>query len=490
LHTPLASRDDSQSASPTQLSAWTPVVHVLHRPALPHGASGASLASLTSCVPMSQNSVPCPTFRLEVAHRSDLGMRRINNQDAVTVIISDDRAAWMSRGHLMMVADGMGAHAAGELASKLAIDNVPHTYFKLRELYPPAALRQAVREANSVIYAKGQSSIGFQGMGTTCSCLVLLPQGALVAHVGDSRVYRLRGDRLEQLTFDHSLVWEMAAVGRMSEEDVPAYIPKNVITRSLGPHPNVNVDLEGPYNAAEGDVFLLCTDGLSGPVSDEELGAILQCLPPGEAVETLVNLANLRGGPDNISMVVARVAGEDAVPRAEATDASNGAAGVRPRQSTSWLWLAVVACAAVLGVCLISQYWIGAIASAVVLGTALAMALVGRAGPAASAPGARPIGGPYGNGPYRNIACEPSRDVTDALADLCTRLREIPDSEEGRPTVHWESFDADRTAAAAAANSGDYRSAVRLSCHAIRDVMQQLRGHRPPVSTDSGILPL
>ena len=280
--------------------------------------------------------MPCPTFHLAVAHRSDLGMRRGNNQDSVTVVINEDRAAWTSRGHLMMVADGMGAHAAGELASKMAVDNVPHTYFKLRDLYPPAALRQAIREANSVIYAKGQSSIGFQGMGTTCSCLVLLPQGALVAHVGDSRVYRLRAGRLEQLTFDHSLVWEMAAVGRMSEEDVPAYIPKNVITRSLGPHPNVNVDLEGPYDAAEGDVFLLCTDGLSGPISDEELGVILQCLPSDEAVETLVNLANLRGGPDNISMIVARVAGEDAAPRADGF--RKPAAATRPARRPGSRW--------------------------------------------------------------------------------------------------------------------------------------------------------
>ena len=123
-------------------------------------------------------------------------------------------------------------------------------------------MRQAIRDANAVIHAKGQSSIGFHGMGTTCSCLVLLPQGALVAHIGDSRVYRLRGKMLEQLTFDHSLVWEMAAAGQMAQEDVPAYIPKNVITRSLGPHPTVHVDLEGPYNAAAGDVFLLCSDGL------------------------------------------------------------------------------------------------------------------------------------------------------------------------------------------------------------------------------------
>src|SRR6185503_15786006 len=131
-----------------------------------------------------------------------------------------------------------------------------------------------------------------------CSCLVLLPQGALVAHIGDSRVYRLRGQTLEQLTFDHSLVWEMAAAGQMTEHDVPSYIPKNVITRSLGPHATVHVDLEGPYSAVPGDKFLLCSDGLSGPITDEEMGAILQCLEPADAAATFVDLANLRGGPD------------------------------------------------------------------------------------------------------------------------------------------------------------------------------------------------
>ncbi len=415
-------------------------------------------------------------------------MRRGNNQDAVTVVVTQDRAAWTNRGHLMMVADGMGAHAAGELASKMAVDNVPHTYFKLRDLYPPAALRQAIREANSLIYAKGQSSIGFQGMGTTCSCLVLLPQGALVAHVGDSRVYRLRAGRLDQLTFDHSLVWEMAAVGDMAQEDVPAYIPKNVITRSLGPHPSVNVDLEGPYNAAEGDVFLLCTDGLSGQVSDEELGVILQCLPPEEAVETLVNLANLRGGPDNITLVVARVVGEGAE---QSTDGANPAAGstTPPRPSMAWLWLAVAACAVTLGVCLINHYWIAAIAAGVALGTATVMALVGRPGPAMSVSAARPIGGPYGNGPYRDITCELKGQITDALAGLCDQMRELPDPDDGQPAIRWDSFDADRDAAKAAAAGGDHRAAVRQYCSAIRNVMRQLRGHRPPPPrTDSGIL--
>jgi protein phosphatase len=149
------------------------------------------------------------------------------NQDALAILQAEDVATWITRGHLFMVADGMGAHAAGELASKLAADNIPHSYRKLHDLAPPAALRQAIRDTNAVIFSKGQSSIGFQGMGTTCSCLVLLPQGALVAHIGDSRVYRVRDNVIEQLTFDHSLVWEMAAAGEMAREEVPAYIPKN-----------------------------------------------------------------------------------------------------------------------------------------------------------------------------------------------------------------------------------------------------------------------
>src|SRR5262245_14236832 len=274
-------------------------------------------------MPQNNNGTLYPTFALKHASVSDLGMRRTNNQDAIGVVVTRDVATWAARGHLLMVADGMGAHAAGELASKIAVDNIPHTYFKLRDLYPPAALRQAIRDANTAIHSKGQSSIGFQGMGTTCSCLVLLPQGALVAHIGDSRIYRLRGDVLEQLTFDHSLVWEMAAAGQMPQEDVPAYIPKNVITRSLGPHSSVHVDLEGPYNAAPGDVFLLWSDGLSGPVSDEELGALLQCMPPEEAAETLVDLANLRGGPDNISVIIAGLK-DDAAPKLPPSNPSTG----------------------------------------------------------------------------------------------------------------------------------------------------------------------
>ncbi|MEX2316443.1 MAG: protein phosphatase 2C domain-containing protein [Pirellulales bacterium] len=433
------------------------------------------------------NNASCPTFDLEYAHASDMGMRRMNNQDALAVMVTSDEAAWAARGHLFMVADGLGAPAAGELASKLAVDNIPHTYFKLRDLYPPAALRQAIRDANRVIHAKGQSSIGFQGMGTTCSCLVLLPQGALVAHIGDSRVYRLRGGLLEQLTFDHSLVWEMAAAGQIPEAEVPAYIPKNVITRSLGPHPTVNIDVEGPYNAAPGDVFLVCSDGLSGQLSDEELGAILDCLPPDEAVQSLVDLANLRGGPDNISVIAARVAGNASTP-------ANDAEHPRPtrpdgrRWPTAPVWLAAGACLALAAYCVVHQWWLGAIVV-----SAVAVILVGgwayRAGATAGAP-VGSLGGPYGNGPYRKVECGPTRSVVDSLAEIAGKLRELPEKQPNNWNVDWQSFDATRKKAAAAVEADQLADAVRHYCHAVRDVMRQLRGQRPTLDGDSsGIHP-
>ncbi len=245
---------------------------------------------------------------LEVASVSDIGMRRSNNQDSFAVSLATSLEQWQQRGHLLMVADGMGAHAAGELASRLAIDHVPHLYRKFDDLSGPEALRRSVIEANAEINRRGQANEEFHNMGTTCTALTLLPQGAVVAHIGDSRVYRVRGGRLEQLTFDHSLVWEMRASGYLNVDNEAAMaIPKNVITRSLGPYPEVKVDLEGPFPIEVGDVFLLCSDGLTGQITDSEIGPILANLPPKQAAQVLVDIANLRGGPDNITVIVAKI---------------------------------------------------------------------------------------------------------------------------------------------------------------------------------------
>lgn len=273
--------------------------------------------------------------KVEYAALSDIGFRRRNNQDSYAVQIAADREQWSRRGHLFLVADGMGGHAVGELASKIAADTIPHTYQKLQDEDPAEALKAAVVIGNAAINARGEMNRDFTRMGTTCTTLVLYPQGAVIAHVGDSRAYRVRADRIEQLTFDHSLQWELLRQGKMSPEEIFRHEPRNVITRSLGPQPAVQVDLEGPYPTRPNDVYVLCSDGLTGLVKDEEIGVAARELPPSEACRLLVDLANLRGGPDNITIVIARVG---AIPP-ELPQMTDPNADDSPEGRHGWGWL-------------------------------------------------------------------------------------------------------------------------------------------------------
>lgn len=250
---------------------------------------------------------------IEFASLTDVGCRRSHNQDSHVAMGASDSEQWRARGHVFLVADGMGAHAVGELASKIAVDNIPHLYSKYAREGAQPALERAFVEANTTIHTRGQQNADFRGMGTTGTALVLRPDGAWVGHVGDSRAYRIRAGVIEQLSFDHSLLWELARRQRKNPEELQG-IPPNVIVRSLGPEPVVQVDVEGPHLVEPGDVYLLCSDGLSGQVSDRELGAVVTTLPPSEACRFLVHLANLQGGPDNITVIVARVRGNSAPP--------------------------------------------------------------------------------------------------------------------------------------------------------------------------------
>jgi protein phosphatase len=250
---------------------------------------------------------------IEHASLTDVGVRRSHNQDNHAVLLATDEQQWQSRGHVFLVADGMGAHAVGELASELAVGIIPHTYDKYAAQGTAQALRKAFIEANASIHARGQQNREFEGMGTTATALVLRPDGAWVAHVGDSRAYRVRDGQTEQLSFDHSMVWEYARRQHIDPEAVQG-IPSNVIFRSLGPEPLVPVDIEGVHPIRDGDVFVMCSDGLSGQVSDAEIGAVVSVLPPAEACRFLIDLANLRGGPDNITVLVVRVGRQLATP--------------------------------------------------------------------------------------------------------------------------------------------------------------------------------
>lgn len=224
------------------------------------------------------------------------GLRRPKNEDALGYALTP----W---GGVFLVADGMGGHRTGEVAARLAVETILEN---LKGTEPsPKALLQAFERANERIYQEAQRPEN-RGMGTTATCLVLDLPYALIAHVGDSRAYLLRGGELVLLTEDHSWVAERVRQGLLTAEEAKTHRWRNVITNALGSFPQARVDLLG-LKVEPGDVFLLCTDGLSGVLEDRTLKEVLKSFPPEEAAQRLVALANEWGGPDNISVVVVRV---------------------------------------------------------------------------------------------------------------------------------------------------------------------------------------
>jgi serine/threonine protein phosphatase PrpC len=425
---------------------------------------------------------------LKHAAISDIGMRRANNQDSMTIALADDVKQWYERGHVFLVADGMGGEAAGELASKLAVDTIPHLYNKHTEKSPPEALQDAIVEANAEINRRGEANPDFHRMGTTCETMLLLPQGALVGHVGDSRVYRQRGDFLEQLTFDHSLQWEMEAAGQLVEgSDLAKHVPKNWITRSLGPKPEVKVDIEGPFPCAVGDTFLLCSDGLTGPVKDEEIGPILANLEPTEAAQVLVDLANLRGGPDNITVVIVKVAApEISTQVAQKEPLVVGAIGEHRQSAHPALWV-------VAGVCFLAALFlfalhpISALFAAIGGVVATAVGLLQQFGSLGSLGGKTGValagGKRLGRGPYRRTSCIDNTVVIDELGKLTGELQE---AVKGRQ-LPMSSFEKLREKADEAARTGDNRTAVRAYCQGIQLLMRTLREAKERNISDSTI---
>lgn len=269
------------------------------------------------------------------ASLSDVGFRRRNNQDSHTIMLSPDAETFQARGHLFVVADGMGGHAVGELASQIAVETIPHVYFKNRTDDIPAALNAAIMDANTAVHEKGSQNLDFNRMGTTAVALALGPKGAVAGHVGDSRLYRIRREQIDQLTFDHSLEWELIRHGRMKPNEQLLPEIKHVITRSIGPEAEVEPEVEGPFPVWAGDTFLLCSDGLTGLVKDAEIGAIAKHLPPHDACRLLVNLANQRGGPDNITVIIAQVGPlpEGATPQPDEVPADDSES-----DPFAWLW--------------------------------------------------------------------------------------------------------------------------------------------------------
>ncbi|MBA4186564.1 MAG: hypothetical protein C0467_00960 [Planctomycetaceae bacterium] len=250
-----------------------------------------------------------PAFEpVRYAALTDVGVKRSHNQDACAVQPAVDAVAYEANGHVFVVADGMGGHAVGEKASAKAVRDIPFLYMKHVREGICNALRRAFVETNAGIHSIGEENPEFRGLGTTGTALVLRPEGAWVGHVGDSRCYRIREGQAEQLTFDHSWVWEIAKRQGVDPDELGDF-KKNVIIRSLGPDAEVEVDVEGPHPLQPGDAFLLCSDGLTGVVTPQEIGAVVTAMAPEEAAKLLVHMANLRGGPDNITVLIVRVPG-------------------------------------------------------------------------------------------------------------------------------------------------------------------------------------
>ncbi|HEX6665468.1 MAG TPA: Stp1/IreP family PP2C-type Ser/Thr phosphatase [Solirubrobacterales bacterium] len=241
------------------------------------------------------------------AFRTDTGRQRNANEDSL-----------FTRAPLFVVADGMGGAQAGEVASKAAAESFER---ELPQAPPEQVLRETIEEANRTIHELARKDPSLTGMGTTTTAAIvdLEAEEVAIGHVGDSRAYRLRGGKLERLTRDHSLVEEMRRKGQLTEAQAEDHPQRSIITRALGPEPVVEVDLQTVPTQA-GDVFLICSDGLTTMLDDEQIARLLGRASSMEtAVRALVDEANRAGGRDNITVIAFKL-GDAAAPAPAGTD--------------------------------------------------------------------------------------------------------------------------------------------------------------------------
>jgi serine/threonine protein phosphatase PrpC len=244
---------------------------------------------------------------LDHASLSDRGRVRQNNEDASAVYVPDTPEELADRGAVFVVADGMGGHRGGEIASRIAVRTIIAFYSANSEEDRSHALARAFREANKTIIEESVADSTLFGMGTTCTALAVYRGRAYLAHVGDSRAYLWRAGALAQITRDHSLVGEMVRSGILSDEDARSHPKRNVITKSLGAQDEISADMPAALDLSPGDTFLLCSDGLTTYLSDADIADVLRASAPTEACKKMVKMANEAGGRDNITVLVVKV---------------------------------------------------------------------------------------------------------------------------------------------------------------------------------------
>jgi protein phosphatase len=244
-------------------------------------------------------------MRVSVGCKTDLGRVRENNEDKFEYYIPDNEGDLALRGMAFVVCDGMGGHAAGQLASELAAKTFLDVYYNHPGDSTASALLASVKAANRFVLDVARAVPSRRGMGTTLSALILLQGQAWVAHVGDSRIYRLRGGQFEQVTKDHTWVEEAIATGQIRPEEAETHPYRHVLTRAIGTEDNVPPDIF-PLELEQDDLFLLCSDGLINHVSDDEISEVLKESGPSEAAWRLVGMALVGGGSDNCTVMAVR----------------------------------------------------------------------------------------------------------------------------------------------------------------------------------------
>jgi PPM family protein phosphatase len=257
-------------------------------------------------------TIPIP---VAVSGQTDVGVKRTQNEDSFSIVQDEN---------LYIVADGMGGHASGEVASQLAV-SVIRDFFKRTGEDPEATwpykmdrsrnyeanrLITGIKLANLQIFEKAQSDPRYKGMGTTVAAMLFVREGAYLSHVGDSRIYRIRDDRIEQLTEDHSFLNDYLKMRPLSKEEIENFTHKNVITRALGMKDTVQVDINFEVPRVD-DAYVLCSDGLSGMVNDEKILATYRRYAHDLNLVTgkLIEEANANGGVDNITCICVRFTG-------------------------------------------------------------------------------------------------------------------------------------------------------------------------------------
>jgi len=240
---------------------------------------------------------------IKMAARTDLGCVRENNEDKFDFFEPEDPDILANKGLFYAVADGMGGHAAGQIASEMALKRVIKVYYEDSSPDVVGSLTRAVFDANKLIYDAAQMIVERSGMGTTLTAVVIRADTAYFVQVGDSRAYLIRGRDIRQITEDHSWIAEQVRRGVMTEEEARLSPFRNVITRSLGNLPVVEPDVFAE-EIQPGDTIVLCSDGLSGSLSETDIRDIVAGNAPSQAAMDLIDAANERGGNDNITAMI------------------------------------------------------------------------------------------------------------------------------------------------------------------------------------------